>query len=63
MKKTYENIDYSNQNYRLLGLFRVWNILEYYFPYFEIMDENWDDLLSEYIQKNDGGFRLRKVLN
>ena len=50
-EKTYENIDYSNQNYRLLGLFRVWNILEYYFPYFEIMDEDWDDLLSEYIPK------------
>ena len=57
-EKTYENIDYSNQNYRLLGLFRVWNILEYYFPYFEMMDEDWDDLLSEYIPKMMEGFDL-----
>ena len=48
-EKTYENLDYSDQNYRLLGLFRVWNALEYHFPYFDIMDEDWNDLLLKYI--------------
>ena len=48
-EKTYENLDYSDENYRLLGLFRVWNALEYYFPYFDIMEENWHELLLQYI--------------
>lgn len=48
-EKTYENLDYSDKNYRLLGLFRVWNALEYYFPYFDIMEENWHELLLQYI--------------
>ena len=58
-EKTYENIDYSNQNYRLLGLFRVgtyWNTISI----FEMMDEDWDDLLSEYIPKIDGRVSTRK---
>ena len=35
--------------YRLLGLFRLWNVIEYYFPYKDIMDYDWDDKLYEFI--------------
>lgn len=35
----------------MLGLFRVWNAVEYYFPYLDLMDENWHDLLPEYISQ------------
>lgn len=48
-EKTYEDMDYSDTNYRLLGLFRCWNAFEYYFPYLDIMDDNWSDVLSEFI--------------
>ena len=48
-EKLYEDMDYSNENYRLLGLFRVWNALEYYCPYLDILDEDWEDLLPEFI--------------
>ena len=34
---------------RLLTLFRYWNIINYYFPYKNIMDENWDSVLKEFI--------------
>ena len=37
--------------YRLLGLFRLWNAFEYYFPYKDIMDEDWNELLIEFIPK------------
>ena len=37
--------------YRLLGLFRLWNAIEYYFPYKDIMDENWNEILLEFIPK------------
>ena len=48
-EKLYEDMDYSDENYRLLGLFRVWNALEYYCPYLDILDEDWEDLLPEFI--------------
>jgi hypothetical protein len=46
------NPDFSNEapympdgfpdaGYRLLGLFRLWNMVEYWFPYRDLMDENW----------------------
>ena len=31
-EKLYEDMDYSDENNRLLGLFRVWNLMEYYNP-------------------------------
>ena len=50
-----ENTDtacsYQTEEERLLGLFRVWNAIEYYFPYIDIMNESWHDLLSEFIPK------------
>ena len=48
-EKNYPDFDYGNLNDRLLGLFRVWNVVEYYFPYLDLMDENWHDVLPEYI--------------
>lgn len=41
--------DYTNQSFRLLGLFRLWNALEYYYPYLHCMDEDWDAVLLETI--------------
>ena len=46
-EKNYPDFDYGNLNDRLLGLFRVWNVVEYYFPYLDLMDENWHDVLPE----------------
>ena len=45
---------YSNQmqldcGQRLLTLFRYWNIIEYYFPYKYLMDNNWEQTLRKYI--------------
>ena len=47
----YENMDFGDQGYRLLGLFRLWNAMEYYYPYLDILDNNWHDLLPEYIAR------------
>lgn len=35
--------------YRLLGLFRFWNIIEFFYPYKNLMDSDWDQLLLKYI--------------
>ena len=45
----HDNMDYSDTGYRLLGLFRLWNAINYYFPYLDIIDYDWNDLLLEYI--------------
>ena len=50
-EKSYENMDYNDSAYCLLGLFRVWNAIEYCDPYLDVPDENWHELLPESIEK------------
>ena len=47
----YEDMDYRDQGYRLLGLFRLWNTMEYNYPYLDVLDNDWHDLLPEYIAR------------
>lgn len=47
----YKDFEYPNAHYRLLSLFRYWNIVEYYFPYKYMTDQKWDDVLTEMIPK------------
>lgn len=63
----YEHMNYKDQGYRLLGLFRLWNAMEYYYPYLDILDENWHELLPEYIArmlngKNQKSYELTLAL-
>jgi carboxyl-terminal processing protease len=47
----YSNFDYPDENYRLLSLFKYWNIIEYFFPYKYMADQDWNEVLSEMIPK------------
>jgi len=47
----YKNFDWTNENLRLLTLFRYWNIVEYFFPYKYQTDTNWDEVLNQLISK------------
>lgn len=47
----YEEMDYDDDGYKLLALFRYWNIIEYYYPYIDIIEENWDEVLTTFIPK------------
>ena len=47
----YEDMNYKDQGYRLLGMFRLWNAMEYNYPYLDILDYNWHELLPEYIAR------------
>lgn len=47
----YPNMRFDDTGYRLLGLFRYWNIIEYYFPYKDIIGEDWNHVLLEFIPK------------
>lgn len=50
-EKLYEEMDYDDDGYKLLALFRYWNIIEYYYPYTDIIEENWDEVLNTFIPK------------
>ena len=45
----YHNISIPDQGFQLLALFKYWNAIEYFFPYKNIMDNNWDNILKDYI--------------
>lgn len=50
--KTYPNIDsFPDLNYRLLTLYRYWNIVEYLYPYKYLIDNSWDTILKQSINE------------
>ncbi len=50
---TYSHIKtYPDAGFRLLGLFRFWNIIQYYYPYkYAITEEIWDEVFAKLIPK------------
>ncbi|MBN2320993.1 MAG: hypothetical protein JXR49_18075 [Acidobacteria bacterium] len=47
----YPGVRLPDAGYQLLALYRFWNIIEYWFPYRDIIGEDWDGVLAEYIPK------------
>jgi len=48
-EKSYSDLVYPDIGFRLLALYRYWNMIHYFFPDKYLADKNWDDLLKEYI--------------
>jgi C-terminal processing protease CtpA/Prc len=46
---TYRSVPAEDDGFRILALFRYWNIIEYFFPYKHLFKENWSDLLKEFL--------------
>ncbi len=47
----YDSLQFPDAGYRLLCLFRYWNIVEYYYPYKHLIGHSWDTVLRNYIPK------------
>lgn len=45
----YANLAFPDDSFRLLSLFKYWNIINYYYPYKHLIAKNWDLILIEYI--------------
>jgi hypothetical protein len=45
----YESMNYSDVGYRLLALFRYWNMIQYYFPYKNLIEKDWKEVMEEFI--------------
>ncbi len=49
--KAYPDMTFPNAEYRLLALFRLWTVTNYFFPYKHLMDLDWEAVLTEFIPK------------
>jgi C-terminal processing protease CtpA/Prc len=47
----YSNMPYPDEGFRLLSLYRYWNMIEYFFPNKHLTNKSWDVVLKEYIPK------------
>jgi C-terminal processing protease CtpA/Prc len=47
----YPKMTYPDAGYRLLALFRYWNMIEYYFPYKYLIGQDWQKVLPEFLPK------------
>lgn len=50
-EKNITDKNYQIESLHLLALFRYWNTIRYFYPYSNIMDQNWDSTLKEYIPR------------
>ncbi|TGE07968.1 S41 family peptidase [Hymenobacter fodinae] len=48
-EEAYADMSYPDAGYRLLALFRYWNMIEYFFPYKYAIGEDWQTVLKEFI--------------
>ena len=46
----YDSIPPSDDGYRMLGLFRFWNMMYYFHPYMYQIEEKWERILPDYIR-------------
>lgn len=42
---------YPDINYRLLAIAKIWTVIHYFHAYQDLMEDNWDEVLKEYIPK------------
>ena len=46
---TYEHVELPDAGYHFLAVFRFWNLVEYLFPYRDLIRRTWDSVLAEYV--------------
>lgn len=47
----YAKMTYPQFEYRLLALFRIYNVIEYFFPYKALMEDDWDTVMAAYLPR------------
>ena len=48
-ESSYENMTYPDAGFRLLSLMRYWNIIQYYYPYRNLIGKDWEKVLEDYL--------------
>src|SRR4030095_11384214 len=47
----YPKMSFPAEEYRLLALFRFWNVINYFFPYKHLTDKPWETVLTDFIPR------------
>jgi C-terminal processing protease CtpA/Prc len=47
----YPAMTYPDREHRLLALFRLWNVVQLFYPYKSLMDRGWDQALGAFVPK------------
>ena len=50
-EKPYADMQFPTAEYRLLALFRFWNVINYFYPYRKLIGDSWGTVLQRYIPK------------
>jgi C-terminal processing protease CtpA/Prc len=50
-ESAYADLKLPDVGYQLLGLYRFWNIIEYWFPYRDVLGEDWPKVLSQFVPR------------
>lgn len=48
---TYQSIKLPDPGFQILALYRFWNIIEYWFPYRDVVPDDWDKVLMDSLPK------------
>ena len=51
LERSYSEMQFPPVEYRLMAAFRIWSVINYFFPYKALIEEDWDDVLREFILK------------
>lgn len=49
--KPYEEMGFPTVEYRLLALFRFWNVINFFYPYKNLIGDSWETVLPRFIPK------------
>src|SRR5690606_37074518 len=47
----YPAMDPADDGMRVLALYRYWNMIQYFFPYKNLIEEDWKEVLGEFVPK------------
>lgn len=50
-ERPYSEMPYPDEGFRLLALYRYWNMIQYFYPNKSLTDKNWNMVLREYIPR------------
>lgn len=50
-ESAYASMTFPDAGFRLLALYRYWNIIQYYFPYKHLIGEDWKAILMEFLPR------------
>ena len=48
---SYQSLKFPDAGFQILALYRFWNIIEYWFPYRDVVPDDWDKVLMDSLPK------------